>query len=140
MSDRLDRIENILAILAEELRETRALTDSNARAIESNSDDLKVTRAIADSNAKSIQAISNDLAELGRTVRETRLDFSETRAIADSNARAIEAGASETASLKEATRSLFASQERLTSAYIGFTDTVAQYIERTDRRLERLEN
>lgn len=96
-------------------------------------------QALIESNAKAIQAISNQMAEIATDIQETRIDLREMRAISDSNARAIQAGSNETANLREAARSLFASQQQLTTAYIGFTETISQYITRTDQRLERLE-
>jgi len=96
-------------------------------------------QSLVESNAKAIQAISHQMAEIATDIQETRIDLSETRAIADSNARAIQAGSNETANLREAARALLVSQQQLTTAYIGFTETVSQYIARTDARLERLE-
>jgi chromosome segregation ATPase len=126
--------------LRQELKETRAIVDSNARAIEANSNEITRlisssvdTRTLVESNARAIEANSNEITRL--------ISFSvDTRTPVESNARAIEANSNETANLREAAQSLFASQERLTTAYIGFTETVSLYIERTDRRLERLEN
>jgi hypothetical protein len=91
--------------IQELLAQTLEITNRNSRAIAE-------TRDIADQNTR---------------------DIRETRMIADSNARAIEANANETALLKEAERSLFASQERLTIAMIGLADTVAEYNQRMDR-------
>ena len=91
--------------IQELLVQTLEITNRNSRG-------LSETRDIADQNTR---------------------DIRETRAIADSNARAIEANANETALLKEAERSLFASQERLTVAMIGLADTVAEYNQRMDR-------
>lgn len=61
------------------------------------------------------------------------MTFEQLQALVESNARAIEATANETAILKEAERSLFASQERLTIAMIGLADTVAEYNQRMER-------
>lgn len=105
MTDRLDRVENILAALTDELKATKEICDQN-------SIDIAATRAIAERNS---------------------IDIAATKAIADSNARAIEANANETALLKEAERSLFASQERLTVALIGLADTVAECNQRMDK-------
>ena len=118
----------------------QSLIESNAKAIQAISEEgrqlkqeLRETRAIVDSNARAIEANSNEITRL--------ISFSvDTRTLVESNARAIEANSNETANLREAAQSLFASQERLTTAYIGFTETVSLYIERTDRRLERLES
>lgn len=105
MTDRLDRVENILAALTDELKATKEICDQN-------SIDIAATRAIAERNS---------------------IDIAATKAIADSNARAIAANANETALLKEAERSLFASQERLTVALIGLADTVAECNQRMDK-------
>ncbi len=73
---------------------------------------LERTEAIAESNARAIEA---------------------NRDLANSNARAIEATSNDMASLKEAERSLFASQERLTIALIGLSDTMGEVVQRMDR-------
>ncbi|MEI6064776.1 MAG: hypothetical protein WCQ26_09310, partial [Pseudanabaena sp. ELA748] len=69
---------------------------------------------------------------------ESRLERTEatlerTEEIVRSNARAIEANSNDMASLKEAERALFASQERLTTALIGLSDTMGEVIQRMDR-------
>jgi|GEM_PF-1561499 len=119
MTDRLDRVENILAALTDELKATKEICDQN-------SIDIAATRAIAERN-------SIDIAATRAIAERNSIDIAATKAIADSNARAIEANANETALLKEAERSLFASQERLTVALIGLADTVAECNQRMDK-------
>ena len=62
--DRLDRIEGLLEVTVQGLAETRRLTESNSRAIESNTRNIAETRAaiaetkkIVDSNSRTIQAM-----------------------------------------------------------------------------------
>ncbi len=74
-----------------------------------------------------VESILADIADrLDRT--ESRLE--RTEVIANSNSRAIEANSNDMASLKEAERSLFASQER---ALIGLSDTMSEVVQRMDR-------
>jgi uncharacterized protein YoxC len=73
---------------------------------------LERTEAIAESNSRAIEA---------------------TRDLANSNARSIEANSNDMVSLKEAERALFTSQERLTTALIGLSDTMSEVIKRMDR-------
>lgn len=73
---------------------------------------LERTEAIAESNSRAIEA---------------------TRDLANSNARSIKANSNDMVSLKEAERALFASQERLTTALIGLSDTMSEVIQRMDR-------
>jgi chromosome segregation ATPase len=101
---------------------------------------LARTTILTERNAESITRLESSVAQNSIDLRETRAiveqnarDLRETRAIADSNARAIEATANETALLKEAERSLFASQQQLTVAMIGLADTVAECNQRMDR-------
>jgi hypothetical protein len=83
---------------------------------------LERTEAIAESNSRAIAA---------------------TRDLANCNARSIEANSNDMVSLKEAERALFASQERLTTALIGLSDTMSEVIQRMDKdtgRNQRLAN
>lgn len=91
MTDRLDRVERILADIADRL-------DRSESRLERTEATLERTEEIVRSNARAIEANSNDMV-----------------------------------SLKEAERALFTSQERLTTALIGLSDTMGEVIQRMDR-------
>jgi chromosome segregation ATPase len=112
MTDRLDRVESILSDIADRLDRTESRLERTEAIAESNSRAIEATRELANSNARSIEA---------------------TRDLANSNARSIEANSNDMVSLKEAQRALFASQERLTTALIGLSDTMSEVIQRMDR-------
>lgn len=60
--DRLDRIETLLEVTVQGLSETRKLTESNSRAIESNTRNIAETKKITESNSRAIQAILDQRA------------------------------------------------------------------------------
>ncbi|MEO0488047.1 MAG: hypothetical protein AAFZ49_00640 [Cyanobacteria bacterium J06659_2] len=87
-TERLERIEDILAALAESQRasderltRTEAICESNAKAIEANSNAIAATQAIADSNARAIAAWGDRIEEVAVETEEiataTRQDLSE---------------------------------------------------------------
>ena len=56
-SDRLDRVEALLAQMAEQQVRTQQVIDSNSRAIEANSVAIAETRAIAQANSEAVSAL-----------------------------------------------------------------------------------
>ncbi len=82
IDERLDRISELLNWTTQGLTETKAIADSNVRAIEANSNamaemraGLAETKAIADSNIRAIEANSNAMTEYRQEQVEMRREF-----------------------------------------------------------------
>ncbi len=98
--------------MADRLDRVESILSDIADRLDRTESRLERTEAIAESNSRAIEA---------------------TRDLANSNARSIEANSNDMVSLKEAERALFVSQERLTTALIGLSDTMSEVIQRMDR-------
>ena len=120
-SDRLDRIENALDRFLGGLEETKAIVNSNSRAIEATS--------------AAVQATSDNLDKLS-------IELQETKAIANSNSRAIQAmieqQSTDQVKHEEAMAEMRDILKRVTETQSGLTRILAHHDEDRPTILRRL--